>query len=151
MLNTGRAGLKSQLPKSKSVKLFPATSKWFLLCAGGRGVICRLRPYKSLVLDEHSAYELWSWEWRPVKAAARKHVAWTPWLCCPFSYFISYEPRSAELYLQQVLVKDGQIHTCFWQLFIWWLFCCNFWAFRNDLNFRLICNRGVALKVYFKY
>lgn len=29
---------------------------------GGRWVICRLGPHKSLLYDEHSAYDLWSTE-----------------------------------------------------------------------------------------
>lgn len=111
---TGGAGPQSQLALSKSVKLMVAASKWCLLCgskAAGVGwvVICSLRLYKSLLYDDHSAYDLWSTERLPVKTATHKHVAWPPWLRCQFSYLIGYWAKSAELYLQQTLVEDGSL------------------------------------------
>lgn len=72
-------------------------------------VICRLRLHKSLVYDDHSAYDLWSAERQPVKTATRKHVARPPWLLCQFSYLISYWPRSADLNLQHTLIKDSSL------------------------------------------
>lgn len=76
----------------------------------GRWVlICRLRLHKSPVYDDHSAYDLWSAERQPVKTATRKHVARPPWLLCQFSYLISYWPRSAELNLQQTLIRDSSL------------------------------------------
>lgn len=105
---------------TSSVKLMVLACKWCLLCGcwgrgraldrdggGGAGVICRLRPYKSPLNDEHSTYDLWGPQRRPVKTATRKHVAQPPWRRCQFSYLIAYWARSAEFHLLRDLVKSS--------------------------------------------
>lgn len=70
----------------------------------GVGVICRLRPYKSSLNDELSAYDLWSLQLSQPLVNMRRR--------CQFSYLIGYWARSAECHLLPDLVKSSSFFIC---------------------------------------